>query len=141
MLTINLPSYAGQQIPILPIAGSSTAANASMTATLSGAVGQVTYIEGFDVTSGNATVASTQVVTVNGVTNGPLYFDLPIQGSNSINVSASVDGQLSIRFPEPLPASASNTAITVVVPALGSGNAVAAVTAYGVRAPLGVGQT
>lgn len=140
MITWNAPVVAGAFATLSPIAGSSSAANGSMTATLAAAAAKLTFIEGFDMTSGNATVASTQVIQVTGVANGPLYYDVNVLANDTISTSAG-GGQLSVRFPEPLPASASNTAILVVVPALGGGNAAAAVTAYGFQTPLASGQT
>ena len=41
------------------------------------------------------------------------------------------EGGFSVRFPQPLPASAVNTAITVTVPSFGAGNTNAAVVVYG----------
>lgn len=143
MLIWNAPVVAGAYPTLLPIAGSSTAAAGSMTATLAGAAAKMTFISGFDVTSGNATVAGNVNITVTGLPI-TLNFNMYVgnnAGNSTITSGVATAGQLSIRFPEPLPASASNTAINVIVPALPSGNLAAAVTAFGFQTPLASGQS
>jgi hypothetical protein len=115
---------------IAPIFGSVTAAAGACSVTLAGTAGKTTYFEGFDLTSGNATVASTQVVTVTGLLGGTLYYDINVLASDTLNTSAG-GGQLSVRVPEPLPASGPNVAIVVNVPSLGSGNTLTAVNGFG----------
>jgi hypothetical protein len=143
MLTWNAPVQAGQYPTLLPIGGSATAANASMSATLAPTSGKMTYISGFDLTSGSTTVGATKIVQVQGVVGGPLYYDVNPMSTDTTFAAGTLAnaGQLSVRFAEPIPASNSTTTINVVVPALGAGNVQAAVTAYGFTCPLALGQT
>jgi hypothetical protein len=110
-----------------------TAAGAAQSnaASLPAAAGKMTYIEGFDVTGGGATAASIVEVAITGLPTaiGTLKFEVNV----AAGVAASINSQggLFIRFPQPIPASAVNTAIVVTLPSLGSGNTNAAVTAYG----------
>lgn len=104
---------------------SSTGAASTLTATLAGTSGKTTYITGFDVTGSGATLGSMVVVTVTGLTNTLSYIYAVIAGA------LLGDAPLSIRFNPPIAASASNTAIVVTVPSLGTGNTNAAVVATG----------
>ncbi len=110
-----------------PISGSSgDVANASAVATLAAAAGKTTYITGFEITGSGATAALPVVVTVAGVIGGTMTFIY------SAAAGALVGNQpLVIEFPEPVPASAVNTAIVVTCPALGTGNLHSAVVAHG----------
>lgn len=112
-----------------PITGASgNVAASTATATLDGAVGKVTYIMGFDVTSSGSTGAGVVNLTVTGGISGTLTFNY------ASLVGATVpNAPLSIRFPQPIPASAVNTPISVVLPSLGAGNTHATVNAYGFR--------
>lgn len=101
-----------------------------VTATLEGAVGQTTYIEGFDVTSGGSTTAALVTITVtDSVVSGLLlgYTYATVAGVTSLNAG------LSIRYPRPIPASETGASIAVSLPSLGSGNTKAIINAYGFR--------
>jgi hypothetical protein len=124
---------------ITPVANAGTvASNTSMTVSLAAASGKLNYIEGFDLTGGDCTVATTKLITITGTANqlNYLYFQQP----TSSTVAFQPPG-LSVRFPEPIPASASNTAITVTVPALGAGSDSIALTVFGVQMTLAGGQS
>jgi hypothetical protein len=90
--------------------------------------GRMAYIEGFDVTGGGATSASVINCTVTGTTN-TLNFSMNI--ASGVTASVNAQGGLFIRFPTPIPASATNTAITLTVPSFGTGNTEASCTVYG----------
>jgi hypothetical protein len=107
------------------VSQSATGAAAIQTATLPAVAARLNYIEGFDVTGGGATAASVITITVTGTTNTLNY---------TITVPAGATGAItpfSIRFPSPMPASAVNTAINVIVPSFGAGNTAASVSVYG----------
>lgn len=87
------------------------------------------YLEGFDISGGGATAASIVEVTVTGLLGGTIKYALPVVAGATANVNAL--GGLSVRFPEPLPASDKNTAITVSCPTFGAGNTNAYVNLYG----------
>jgi len=109
-----------------PLAASSgNVANSSAAAALAASSGKRTYIAGFTATFAGATAGANAIVTVTG-TSSTLSFIV------TAPTGAAVAGTpLVVSFPYPIPASADNTAITVTMPALGSGNTHAAVTAYG----------
>lgn len=106
---------------------SGNVANASAVATLAAGAGERTYITGFAVTYSGATAAAVVNVTVAGPTTSLVFV---------CAVPAGVTAQgtpLVVQFPYPVPATADNTAITVTLPALGSGNTNASVVATGFR--------
>jgi hypothetical protein len=113
---------------VTPQIVSASGAAGTLTATLTGGTGRMTYLEGFDVTGGGATGASVINITVTGTTN-TLNFSTNILGSATGPMNAQ--GTYSVRFPTPVPSSATNTNIVVTVPSFGSGNTLASVTAYG----------
>ena len=112
-----------------PVANGAAGAAQQNVATLPAASGKTTYIEGFDITGGGATAASVIEVAVGGLAAGNLKYELNILAGATGPMNAQ--GGFSIRFPEPLPASGLNTAITVTVPSFGTGNTNASVVAYG----------
>jgi hypothetical protein len=116
---------------ITPVANTASGAAQSNAAALPAAAGKLTYIEGFDVTGGGATAASVVEVSITGLASaiGTLKFEMNVLAGVTGPVNAQ--GGLFIRFPEPLPASAVNSAITVTCPSLGAGNTNASVSAYG----------
>jgi|SRR5579859_7300 len=99
------------------------AANTSNSATLAAVAGQTNYITGFSVTTQGGTGAAAGAVTVTGVKGGTLTFEVGAAANNPVTFIHT--------FPQPLPASAVNTAITVNVPALGATTGAAAATIYG----------
>jgi hypothetical protein len=122
--------------PVNQIIGFASGAAQSNTATLTGATGVYTYIEGFDLTGGGATAASIIEVTTTGIAGSNPKFEVAIAaGVTAPAFSTTGPYTWSIRFPTPLRSSATNTNITVVVPSYGSGNTNASVVAYGYTAP------
>lgn len=100
-------------------------ANSSVVATLPAAAGKTTYLTGVDISYGGATAAALGGLTLGGLLNGNPAYIVPVPAG------AALGGQMSLRFPVPIPASAANTAITATLSALGAGNAAAMVAAYG----------
>lgn len=110
-----------------PITNSSgNVANASAVATLAGTSAKTTYITGFEVTAGGATAGALVTVTVVGTISGTLSYTFATPTGATIGASP-----LIVEFSTPIPASTTNTAIVVTLPALGSGNTNATVVAHG----------
>jgi hypothetical protein len=107
-------------------ASSGNVAAATATATLAAVAAKTNYIVGVDVNGGGATAASIISCTITGLIGGTATFSLPIPAGVAVGLTP-----LSIRFPEPLPASAVNVAIVASCPTFGSGNTNATVNAYG----------
>lgn len=107
-------------------ADSGNQANANAVATLAAVSGKTTYITGFACTASGATAALVVTVSVAGVVTGTLHFTFVAPAGVTAQATP-----LIVQFPEPLPASAPNTAIVVTLPALGTGNTNATATAYG----------
>ena len=105
-------------------------AAAANVVSLPAVVGQIAYITGFTVTSGNPAATVSGVVTVTGLTTA--------NGGGTLNYqfveSATLGGQLTKTFSNPIPASGANQAITVTCPAITSG-AVTAVEVEGYYRP------
>lgn len=105
---------------------SGNVANASAAATLAAVSGKTNYITGFQVTAAGATAALAVNVTVTGLVGGTAThtFVFPIGAT----VSAT---PLIVTFDPPIPATGTNTAITVTLPASGAGGTNAAVDVQG----------
>ncbi len=132
--TICLIPHPGQAVtlsqptpPVTFAVNSAQGSAAQQTATIAAVAGRMNYIEGFDVTGGGATAASLINVTVTGLAN-TLNYQLAVPAGVTTDLGTS---RLTVRFPSPIPASALNTAINVVVPSFGAGNTGEAVTIYG----------
>lgn len=107
-------------------ADSGNVANATATATLAGTTGKTTYITGFMVTASGATAASVVTGTITGVITGTQHFTFVAPAGATVAAQP-----LIVNFAYPIPASATNTGIAVALPALGSGNTNATVSATG----------
>jgi hypothetical protein len=116
---------AGTVTPQVVTASGAAQSNA---ATLTGSAGRMTYLEGFDVTGGGATAASIVEISTTGLSNN-LKWEMNVLAGVAGPVNAQ--GGLFIRFPTPIPSSATNTNITVTLPSLGAGNTNASITVYG----------
>lgn len=122
-LGVSLPYPVGAT----PVSSSSgNVAAASAVATLAGAAGKTTYITGFVITSAGATAAAVVAATLAGIVGGTATFTYAtVAGATTPNAP------LTVIFPEPIPASALNTAIVLTLPSLGAGNTNATVSAFG----------
>lgn len=107
-------------------ASSGVMANASAAASLAAQAGHTNYLTGFEVTAGGATLASLVTVTVTGILGGTQSFVFAVPAGATVGATPLV-----VHFDTPLAASASNTAITVTLPACGSGNTAACVNVHG----------
>jgi hypothetical protein len=108
------------------IGSSGNVANASAVAALAGTSGKTTYITGFQLTASGSTVGLDVTATVTGLLSSNMSFTF------TFPAGALVPAQpLIVNFPQPLPASAANTAIVVTLPAGGTGNTNATADAQG----------
>ncbi len=121
-----MPAYSTAFPPATIVENSAVNAANAVTVTLpASTTGLTTYVEGFDITGSGTTAATIVNVNLSGMTN-PLFFDLISPAGATTTVKA-----LSVRFPSPVPGSAVNTAITLLVPNLGASNTNVAVALYG----------
>ncbi len=101
--------------------GSASATNC----TLTGVTGKTTYLAGFAITGLGATSSASIQITTTGLTNN-LTFTLPIVAGATV-----ANPPLIVKFDPALPASATSTAIVVLVPSFGSGNTISSASAFG----------
>ncbi len=107
------------------IGSSGNVANASAVATLAGTAGKTTYITGFQLTASGSTLGLDVTATITGLTTTMSFtFTFPA----GVLVPAQ---PVVVTFPQPIPASAVNTAIVVTLPAGGGGNTNATANAQG----------
>ena len=107
------PAHAVDRTTPINITNSVTATVGSFSAAL-GAVAQTTnYICGFVITSGGSSAASVVTATATGTISGTLNFSYVFPSSGQ--------GILGVAFPQCIAATGQDTAITVSVPAGGTG--------------------
>lgn len=108
-------------------AASGNVANANAVATLAaGGASKTTYITGFQCTASGSTIGLAVNLTVAGVITGTMTYTFVFTAG--VLTEAPI---LNVSYPNPIPASALNTAITVTLPAGGTGNTNAACNAQG----------
>jgi hypothetical protein len=130
VVTISPNSGAPNPYPVgsVPLTETATGTTGGTTATFPAIAGKTNWLCGFSVSPGSATAAITITVTTTGLTN-----------NFTLNVGAPVTaaGTTGTPLVHPItpcvPASATNTAITVVAGALGSGGVGQDVNAWGYR--------
>jgi hypothetical protein len=112
------------QAPTIPagataIFGNSAVVSAAIaTATLAATSSRLNYITGFTVTGLGATAATMAAITVSGLAGGTQTF-----AAYPVPAGVGVSGPImAVNLPNPIPASAVNTAINVNVASFGSGN-------------------
>jgi hypothetical protein len=88
--------------------------------------GRLNWCTGFVITAGNATAAAAVAATLTGVLGGTLTFIYAVNAA-----AGDVPAALVVSFPTPIRGSAANTALALSLPALGAGNAAAAVSIFG----------
>ena len=120
--TVAAAPYASTQTPV---SIGATGANSSTVATLAAQAGKTNYLTGFEVTAGGATAGALINATVTGLSGGTLTYAI------SIPTGVTLGTSLVVEFTQPIPASAVNTAVSVTVPAAGSGSTVETATAHG----------
>ena len=106
---------------------SGNVSNATAIATLAGAAGKTTYIQGFVVTGSGSTVALPVTATVTGTVGGTMHFTYCASSGVLLGNSPLIVDLSGC----PISASAQNTAISVSCPAMGLGNTNNAVVEYG----------
>jgi len=108
---------------------SGNVANASAAAVMAAVPNKTNYVTGLNITSTGATAPAVVLASLNNVLGGNLSF------VQAVSTGALVaNPSLTLTFSPPLQASALNTAVTAVLPALGAGNTNAVVTLYGYTA-------
>lgn len=107
-------------------ASSGNVANAAATATLPAVVGKTNYVTGFSITGGGATAAALVTATLTGVVGGPLSYTFGAPAGPAVAALP-----LIVELETPIPGSAVNTAVSINLPALGTGNTNAAVSIHG----------
>lgn len=122
------PARSVYNVPALPgtfVVGTSTGAAQANSPTMPAVSAKTNYCAGFTVTGGGATAGSAITITLSDGTK-TLNFMTNIPAGVSTPLTPMV-----IAFPEPIPASASNTAWTLTVPSFGSGNTAASANIWG----------
>jgi hypothetical protein len=109
-------------------ASSGNVANAAAAASLSATSGKTCYVTGIEITFGGASVAANIIATLAGLAGGTISYIVVVPGTVT-----NPTVPFTVQFCPPLPASAANTAITVNLPALGSGNTHACVNIHGYK--------
>lgn len=117
--------YATGAVPLVATSGNVAAAVAA--ATLGGAVGKTTYITGFQIAGSGATIGAVVNCTGSGLV-GSVTLNYPYA---AIAGAVLMNTPIIVSFPTPVPASATNTAIVVSCPSLGTGNTNNSVNAQG----------
>lgn len=107
-------------------ASSGNVAAAPATATLAAAVGKVSYICGFAITSSGSTAAAVVNGTISNVIGGTMTFTYA-----SVAGATLANAPLVVPFSPCIPAATPNTTIAVSLPSLGAGNTNASVNAWG----------
>jgi hypothetical protein len=123
-----VPNIGGSGYPpkAIPVqSGSVDEAATAAVATLPGAAGLTTYITHFRCTGTGATAAVGADITVAGPTNSLIYIMGVVAGATLADVP------VDIVYSPPQPAAAVNTAVTVTMASLGTGNLHAACAAEG----------
>lgn len=105
---------------------SANVANAAATATLPAVSGRTNYITGFQITASGATAALTVNATVTGLKGTAQNYTFVFPAG--VDVPAT---PLIVSFATPMPANAANLAISVTLPASGTGGTHAAVNVQG----------
>lgn len=111
-----------------PLTETATATTGGATATFPAITGRTNYLCGFTVSPGSASTAITITITTTGLTNNfSLSVGAPV---TAVGTTGSI---VTVPINPCVPASAANTAITVVAGALSTGGVGQAVNAWGFR--------
>jgi len=100
------------------VASSGNVANAVASAAITPSATQRAYTTGFEITGLGATSAATVLATL-GSLIGSVTFTYIIEVPSGVTTALTT---LSVHFDQPIPAASVGTAITISVPAFGSGN-------------------
>lgn len=110
------------------VASSGNVAAGAAAASLGAVAGLRNWITGFTLTASGATTGLAVDATVTGLDGGTLTFTFDFPAGALVGATPLV-----VTFPQPIPASDVNTAITVNLPSGGIGNAHAASCVFGFR--------
>jgi hypothetical protein len=122
--------YAGINSAV-PVGNASTdSANAAVQTSIAAVPGQLNYVVFAQCRGTGATASSSVVATVTGLLGGSIVLPVTIP-----IISGNLDWYATISVPTGWPASASNTAVVIQVPAAGAGNLHAACSILGYRVP------
>ena len=109
-----------------PAGGFDTQAGADAAAAIAAVVGQVGYLAGFSISGGGATAGSLVKATIAGLAIGTIGIDIAVPTGADLAITP-----IFVLFPNPIPSSAVNTAITLSVPSFGAGNVDVSVAIWG----------
>lgn len=123
---ITSAGYPSNTAATVVTAASGNVAAGVASATLPAAAGKTTYLSGYLVTGGGATLGSLVNGTITGLLGGTHTFNIPVNAGVLLG-----NTPLFVDYNPPVPASAVNTAVVVSVPSLGAGNTNSAVSAWG----------
>ncbi|HZS57544.1 MAG TPA: hypothetical protein VFA65_24300 [Bryobacteraceae bacterium] len=128
--TSSVASNSSAQLPNVPAGASVQFSSAhggatNVTASFGGASGVTTYLNGFIITSSGSTSAAAVNATVS---DGHWTLNFAYVTQSGVTTS---NLPYVVNFPTPLPATTQQTAITITLPSLGTGNTQAAVVIYG----------
>lgn len=116
--------------PILGVnykaASSGNVAAGTTTATLAAVATQLNYLSGFIATGSGSTAGAAVNLTITGLVGGTQTYTFTAPASIITGAAPLV-----VNFPQPIPATAINTAIVVSMPTLGAGSTNSAIVAYG----------
>ena len=99
---------------------------ATATATLPAVAGKRVYVTGFEVTGSGATTKTMKGAHLDGVNASPLYYYVTVPEGADVAITP-----LIVQFTRPLPATAINGAVALVVPSFGTGNAAQSAVLHG----------
>lgn len=100
-----------------PAGGINHQANATASSAIAAVAAKMGYLAGFSITGGGATAAALKKATITGLSIGTMTIDIAVPAG-----ATGAIAPIFVTFPNPIPASAVNTAITLSVPAFGAGN-------------------
>jgi hypothetical protein len=116
----------------IPVMGTSTqnasgvVSAATASASIAAVTGETAYLTGFEFTGGGATSAALKTLTITGLLGGTRSYTIAVPAGTTLGCQPLV-----VYFYPALPASATNTAITVSIPTLGAGNTASSVNCQG----------
>lgn len=104
----------------------SSNANGSFSVTLPAVAGKTNYVTGIIISGSGATAAAAKYAVLSGVGPYDMYLHLTVPAG-----VADSSVVLNLQFAKPLPATAANQAISLLVPAFGAGNTLESAIIWG----------
>lgn len=109
-----------------PSVAQTAGAAGTLAPSLAAAAGKTTYCSGFSITGAGATAASVVVAQLQNTLGGSLSYVIAVPAGATLGVTPII-----VQFNPPIPANATNQAITLNVPSFGAGNTNAAAVIWG----------